>query len=197
MYCKNCGATLLDGAEFCTDCGVLVGNGDCFCAECGAETNNGKRFCAKCGADLFGDVVLIKSDKPIAKTNLIKNQNNHNTSIYLNNAEDGEEVEKIVIPDDAKEMLALAYEWLEEYFSSKNDVVEITPRQEKVCAKINALYIKAALQISETDEFNKIKAIYKKINKNKIQKILKTIFTIAFPLLFLIIAWAVVIYLDL
>ncbi|MBQ9773924.1 MAG: zinc ribbon domain-containing protein [Clostridia bacterium] len=50
MNCKNCGASLTEGAKFCTGCGKLVEEAPAFCASCGKALEAGVRFCRNCGA---------------------------------------------------------------------------------------------------------------------------------------------------
>lgn len=52
MFCKNCGAELLDNASVCLKCGVLVGDGDKYCPNCGAEPDPKAVICVKCGYNL-------------------------------------------------------------------------------------------------------------------------------------------------
>ena len=50
MFCKNCGAQIVDGASACGMCGCVVGNGQNFCSNCGAQIQPGAAFCTQCGA---------------------------------------------------------------------------------------------------------------------------------------------------
>lgn len=52
MYCRNCGATLDDKAEFCIKCGVRPLSANAYCQECGTETTAQQEICVKCGRRL-------------------------------------------------------------------------------------------------------------------------------------------------
>ena len=52
MYCRNCGAMLLPGANVCTNCGVPVGAGRNFCPNCATPTGPNMAICVKCGYNL-------------------------------------------------------------------------------------------------------------------------------------------------
>ena len=51
MFCKNCGAELLEGASFCTSCGTPIQEKkECLCAQCGGPLSEENAFCPHCGA---------------------------------------------------------------------------------------------------------------------------------------------------
>lgn len=53
MFCKQCGAELIEGAAVCTKCGFAAGTGDHFCAQCGVEVQPGQAVCVNCGHALI------------------------------------------------------------------------------------------------------------------------------------------------
>ena len=64
MYCRNCGAMLLPGANVCTNCGVPVGAGRNFCPNCATPTGPNMAICVKCGYNLsWGQAPWIYSSK--------------------------------------------------------------------------------------------------------------------------------------
>lgn len=52
MFCRNCGAELLQNANICTQCGVPAGQGRHFCPNCDAPTDELAVVCIKCGCSL-------------------------------------------------------------------------------------------------------------------------------------------------
>ena len=64
MYCRNCGAMLLPGANVCTNCGVPVGAGRNFCPNCATPTGPNMGICVKCGYNLnWGQAPQMYSSK--------------------------------------------------------------------------------------------------------------------------------------
>jgi len=63
MFCKNCGAELLENASVCLKCGVLTSDGDKYCPNCGAEPDPKAVICVKCGYELhaFHNTTLIQN----------------------------------------------------------------------------------------------------------------------------------------
>jgi TM2 domain-containing membrane protein YozV len=52
MFCRNCGTTLAEQAEFCSNCGQRPLAGSQHCWSCGAETLPAAQVCVKCGTQL-------------------------------------------------------------------------------------------------------------------------------------------------
>ncbi|MEG0018765.1 MAG: TM2 domain-containing protein [Hydrogenoanaerobacterium sp.] len=52
MFCRNCGAELLQNANVCIKCGVPAGAGKHFCPHCGSATDELAVVCVSCGAPL-------------------------------------------------------------------------------------------------------------------------------------------------
>jgi uncharacterized membrane protein YvbJ len=52
MYCRSCGASLVDNAVACNKCGLHPMNGVKFCQGCGAETQEHAVMCTSCGISL-------------------------------------------------------------------------------------------------------------------------------------------------
>lgn len=56
-YCKNCGASLKEGAKFCQECGEKTENIEKevelnYCPNCGSELQNGAVYCEECGVNI-------------------------------------------------------------------------------------------------------------------------------------------------
>lgn len=52
MFCRNCGAEIIDKAEFCIGCGCKPLSENKYCQECGVATNEKQEICIKCGVKL-------------------------------------------------------------------------------------------------------------------------------------------------
>lgn len=52
MYCKNCGASLLECQGKCGNCNVKTGTGKEYCDNCGSKIDNLSNFCPYCGNQL-------------------------------------------------------------------------------------------------------------------------------------------------
>ena len=58
MFCKNCGAKLLDGASFCTNCGTPIEEKtEKLCKQCGNPLNDENVFCPYCGTSAHQQTV--------------------------------------------------------------------------------------------------------------------------------------------
>ncbi len=49
LFCEECGAKLLQGAEFCDECGHPINKGGSVCPKCGYIFERPGKFCPKCG----------------------------------------------------------------------------------------------------------------------------------------------------
>lgn len=49
MFCKNCGAQMMDNAVVCVQCGCQKGVGANFCPSCGHPITPGAAVCTHCG----------------------------------------------------------------------------------------------------------------------------------------------------
>ena len=50
MFCEECGAKILPGADFCDECGHQIARGENVCFNCGYVFERPGKFCPKCGS---------------------------------------------------------------------------------------------------------------------------------------------------
>ena len=50
MFCEECGAKILPGADFCDECGPQIARGENVCFNCGYVFERPGKFCPKCGS---------------------------------------------------------------------------------------------------------------------------------------------------
>lgn len=49
LFCEECGAQILPGAEFCDECGHPLNKGENTSPKCGCAFERPGKFCSKCG----------------------------------------------------------------------------------------------------------------------------------------------------
>lgn len=52
MFCRNCGANMVQGSQVCQGCRTPLGIGCNFCPNCGTHTNPNDYVCPNCNATL-------------------------------------------------------------------------------------------------------------------------------------------------